>query len=329
MPRVFSGMQPTGSLHLGNYLGAMKNWVKLQRDFSSSVFCIVDLHAMTAPNKSSIYSCIINAAAHYIACGIDVEKSIIFLQSSIYEHTQLSWILGCLISTGRMNRMTQFKEKKVMKRQHSASLGLYSYPVLMAADILLYKATHVPVGDDQRQHIELCGDIVDIFNSFYSTSCFSSPRMLCSEFNSRVMSLKDGNVKMSKSDSSDDSRINLSDAPEAIKRKITRAKSDNILGFDIDTLQDRPEAQNLINMYCNLSEMSMESACNEIDSFSILKNRLSDVLIASLGRIHARFVELQQDTVYIRNILEKGRERAQKIASSNFDEIKNIIGMYS
>ncbi|MBQ4874692.1 MAG: tryptophan--tRNA ligase [Rickettsiaceae bacterium H1] len=326
---MFSGLQPTGNLHLGNYLGAIKNWVELQERFQPSIFCVVDLHAITVPqNPEMLKKSIIDTVAAYIACGIDVDKSMVFVQSSVAEHLKLSWLLGCLTPMGRMNRMTQFKDK-TKKNRSLASLGLYSYPVLMAADILLYKSTYVPVGHDQMQHIELTRDIANSFNSLYSVDYFPLPEAVSPELNSRVMSLKDGNAKMSKSDPADYSRINLFDEPDVIKKKIAKAKTDSISGFDLDELEDRPEARNLIEIYSNLSGKSVESVCNENNNFTILKSRLTDLIILLLKEIQEKFKQLQEDRGYIDQVLKNGRKRAQKIAYLNFEEIKNITGIYN
>ena len=325
---LFSGIQPSGNLHIGNYLGAIKNWLKLQEQFDPAMFCIVDLHAITSLRSPTLLrESIIDSAATYIACGIDTERSTVFLQSSIPEHTQLTWLLCCITSTGSMNRMTQFKDK-TDKNASLNSLGLYSYPVLMAADILLYKTTHVPVGDDQKQHIELTRDLANLFNSRYSVEYFPVPQAIFPEFTSRVMSLRNGTVKMSKSDPIDYSRINLSDTPDLIRQKISKAKSDSVLGFDIETLPGRPEARNLINIYSSLSNSSIESACEKFNSFSILKSNLTDLIIEKLSTIRTKFTQLKKEPNYIKQILNKGQERAQNIASLNFKDIKNIIGMY-
>ena len=260
--RIFSGIQPTGNLHLGNYLGAIKNWVKLQEDFSS-IFSIVDLHAITVPQEPlQLRASIHEVTAAIIASGIDINKSILFNQSSVKEHSELAWIFNCVCRIGWLNRMTQFKEK-AGKNRENATVGLYSYPVLMAADILLYKATHVPVGDDQKQHIELARDIASSFNNMFTldneNNFFSLPEPQIFGPATRVMSLRDGTKKMSKSDPSDASRINLTDTKEEISSKIKKAKTDpNPLPETVDELKKRPEAFNLLNIYSSLSNQTLD-----------------------------------------------------------------------
>ncbi len=326
---MFSGIQPSGKLHLGNYLGSIKNWEKLQHQFELPMFCIVDLHAMTVPkNATGLYEAIIETAATYIACGIDVKESAIFVQSAIPEHTQLAWLLSCFAPTSWLNRMTQFKDKSA-KDKSLSSLGLYSYPVLMAADVLLYKATHIPVGDDQKQHIELARDIASSFNSFYGTDYLDLPQAVLPDSGSRVMSLRDGKVKMSKSDPSDYSRINLTDEADVIKAKISKAKTDSIIGFEPEGLKLRPEAYNLVQIYSSLSGVSIDSACNELKDFVTLKRRLIDLLISSLENIRVTILGLKKDYKYIHNVLDGGANQVAVIASSNFKKIKKIMGIYN
>src|SRR5271166_3580711 len=260
MNRIFSGIQPTGNLHLGNYLGAIRNWVALQHHYEC-IFCIVDLHALTQPqDPAELSASTREVTAAYIAAGIDPERSIIFNQSAVAGHTELAWLLGCLTPLGWLNRMTQFKEK-AGKQRESAGLGLYAYPVLMAADILLYKGTHVPVGEDQKQHVELARDIAGAFNRRYEVEFFPLPEPVIFGTATRVMSLRDGTKKMSKSDSSDYSRINMTDDAAAIALKIRKAKTDPLpLPASISELERRPEADNLIGIYGALAGLSREQA---------------------------------------------------------------------
>src|SRR5215472_14630083 len=261
MNRIFSGIQPTGNLHLGNYLGAIRNWVAIQNDYDC-IFCIVDLHALTLPqDPNELRGATREVTAAYIAAGIDPDRCIIFNQSTVPAHSELAWILGCLTPLGWLNRMTQFKEKSSGKQRESVGLGLYAYPVLMAADILLYKATHVPVGEDQKQHVELARDIAGAFNRRYERDFFPLPEPQIFGEATRVMSLRDGTKKMSKSDTSDYSRINMNDAADAIALKIRRAKTDaEPLSGTIADLERRPEADNLIGIYAALSGLSREEA---------------------------------------------------------------------
>src|ERR1700689_2412662 len=260
MNRIFSGVQPTGNLHLGNYLGAINNWVGLQKDFDC-IFCIVDLHALTTPqDPKELTAQTREVTAAYVSCGIDPERCIIFNQSAVPAHTELAWLLGCLTPLGWLNRMTQFKEKAGMAREE-AGLGLYAYPVLMAADILLYKATHVPVGEDQKQHLELARDIAQAFNRQFGAEFFPLPEPQIIGPATRVMSLRDGTKKMSKSDESDYSRINMGDDAEAIRLKIRKAKTDpQPLPGDPADLAARPEAANLLGIYAALADESVEQA---------------------------------------------------------------------
>ena len=271
--RIFSGIQPTGNLHLGNYLGAIKNWVNLQNDISS-IFSIVDLHAITVPQEpTKLKSSTHEVTAAIIASGIDIDKSILFNQSSVKEHAELAWILNCVCRIGWLNRMTQFKEK-AGKNRENATVGLYGYPVLMAADILLYKSTHVPVGDDQKQHIELARDIASSFNNMFTSDeeddFFNLPEPQILGESTRVMSLRDGTKKMSKSDASDASRINLTDTAEEISNKIKKAKTDpHPLPDTIEELKDRPEAHNLMSIYSSLSDQTLEKALIALACFKI------------------------------------------------------------
>lgn len=326
MNRIFSGVQPTGNLHLGNYLGAIRNWVAMQNHYEC-IFCVVDLHAITVPqNPETLRQATREVTAAYIACGIDPKKSIIFPQSAIAAHAELAWILSCHTPLGWLNRMTQFKEK-TGKNRDNASLGLYGYPVLMAADILAYKATHVPVGEDQKQHLELARDIAGAFNRFYNVECFPLPEPLIQGPATRVMSLRDGKAKMSKSEESDYSRINLTDDAEAIDLKFRKAKSDAISGLSYDPVS-RPEAANLINIFSALANVSREAILADYGNknFSDFKKALSALAIEQLSPITSLMRELLKDVSYIDNILKEGTERAFKIASKNMREIKEIVG---
>ncbi len=326
MSRVFSGIQPSGNLHLGNYLGAIRSWVELQEKFDSLLFCVVDLHAITVPQDPQILRQeIFSAVATYIACGIDVEKSIIFPQSAVSGHAELCWLLSCITPVGWLNRMTQFKEKSTKNK----SLGLYSYPVLMAADILLYKATHVPVGDDQAQHLEITRDIAKAFNSMYSVEHFPLPEMIKPNLNARVMSLKDGTAKMSKSDPSDYARINLSDGPDIIAKKISKAKTDSIIGFDFKTLPERPEAYNLIKIYADLSDKTVESICDQVDNFSTLKKNLTELLISSFQNVRNNIMRLKKEPNYLQEIIDRSLEKVNLLSVGHLREIRNIVGIYN
>ena len=326
---VFSGVQPTGNLHLGNYLGAIKNFVSLQKKMEC-IYCVVDLHAITVfQEPQNLKNNILETVANFVACGLDVEKSIIFNQSSVSGHAELGWILNCVSRVGWMNRMTQFKEKAGSNKEN-ASVGLYVYPNLMAADILLYKATHVPVGDDQKQHLELSRDIAQKFNNdFKSKNFFPIPEPLIQKNFSRVMSLRDGKKKMSKSDESDYSRINLSDSSEEIVKKIKIAKTDSMpIPEKIQELNDRPEALNLLNIYTSITNTTMDKTLAEMSGkdFSKFKEKLAEVLIDTICPIGKKIKELNKNKDYLINVLKTGSSKAQKIAQKNFNEIKEIVG---
>ena len=326
---VFSGVQPTGNLHLGNYLGAIKNFVSLQKKMEC-IYCVVDLHAITVfQEPQNLKNNILETVANFVACGLDVEKSIIFNQSSVSGHAELGWILNCVSRVGWMNRMTQFKEKAGSNKEN-ASVGLYVYPNLMAADILLYKATHVPVGDDQKQHLELSRDIAQKFNNdFKSRNFFPIPEPLIQKNFSRVMSLRDGKKKMSKSDESDYSRINLSDSSEEIVKKIKKAKTDSMpIPEKIQELNDRPEALNLLNIYTSITNTTMDKTLAEMSGkdFSKFKEKLAEVLIDTICPIGKKIKELNKNKDYLINVLKTGSSKAQKIAQKNFNEIKEIVG---
>ena len=329
--KIFSGVQPTGNLHLGNYLGAIKNFVELndQKD-NECIFCVVDLHAITVKqDPKELKKNIRETTATFIASGIDPKNSIIFNQSMVPAHSEGAWILSCVSRIGWLNRMTQFKEK-AGKDKEKASIGLYSYPILMAADILLYDATHVPVGDDQKQHLELCRDIAQKFNNDFNTPDFLKvPEPLIQKQFSRIMSLKDGIKKMSKSDPSDLSRINLTDEKEEIYNKIKRAKTDPMLmPTHIQDLIGRPEAENLLGIYSSLKNQKLENSVNEFNGkqFSEFKEKLSEVLIEKIEPISKEIKKLLNDEKYLDEILLKGSEKADKIASKKIKEIKELVG---
>ena len=309
--KIFSGVQPTGNLHLGNYLGAIKNFVDLNNDTQNKcIFCVVDLHAITvSQNPKDLKSNIHETVATFVASGIDPKKSIIFNQSQVSAHSEAAWILSCVARMGWLNRMTQFKEK-AGKDKEKASIGLYSYPVLMAADILLYDSTHVPVGDDQKQHLELCRDIAQKFNSDYKIeNFFVVPEPLIKKEFSRIMSLKDGLKKMSKSEVSDLSRINLTDDKDQIINKIKKAKTDALpLPSTIEELEKRPEAKNLIGIYSSLMNDTLQKSINDFagKNFSEFKEKLSEIVVNEINPISLRIKELLGDKVFLEKILKDG-----------------------
>ena len=328
MNRIFSGMQPTNQLHLGNYLGALKNWVGLQ-DQGETIFCVVDLHAITLPQDPAVLpQSTREIAAAYIAAGIDIDKSIIFAQSHVSAHAELAWILSCFTPMGWLNRMTQFKDK-AGKDKESAPLGLYGYPVLMAADILTYKATHVPVGEDQKQHLELARDIAGAFNRRYEVEFFPLPEPQILGEATRVMSLRDGTKKMSKSDLSDMSRINMTDTPELIAQKIRKAKTDPApLPANPEELEGRPEADNLLTLYAALTDTTKRSAIARFagTQFSLLKAELTEAAVETLGPIATRMNELMADTAAIDAILRDGAAKADAIAQPILADVKALVG---
>ena len=329
--KIFSGVQPTGNLHLGNYLGAIKNFVELQNEKGNQcIFCVVDLHAITVKqDPKELKKNIRETAATFIACGIDPTQSIIFNQSMVSAHSEAAWILSCVSRIGWLNRMTQFKEK-AGKDKEKASIGLYSYPVLMAADILLYDATHVPVGDDQKQHLELCRDIAQkLNNDFNMTDFLKVPEPLIQKQFSRIMSLRDGTKKMSKSDPSDLSRINLTDDKEEILNKIKKAKTDpSTLPNDIKGLSQRPETENLLGIYSSLKSQSLENSISEFNGKNFLefKEKLSEILIEKIEPISKEIKRLIEDKNYLDSILLKGSHKADKIASKKIKEMKDLVG---
>ncbi len=328
---IFSGVQPTGNLHLGNYLGAIKNFVELNDDKENHcIFCVVDLHAITVKqDKDELKNNIRETAATFIASGIDTSKSIIFNQSEVHAHAEGSWILSCMAPMGWLNRMTQFKEK-AGKDKEKASVGLYIYPILMASDILLYDATHVPVGEDQKQHLELTRDIAQKFNKDFNCENFLKiPEPLIKKKFSRIMSLKDGLRKMSKSDPSDLSRINLTDSKDEIVNKIKKAKTDSYpIPNEENKLKDRPEAQNLLGIYSSISNQTLDKTLNEFGgkNFSDLKLQLSEILSNKITPISDEIKRLINDKEYLDKILLEGVNKADEIADKKIKEMKKIIG---
>ena len=328
--RVFSGVQPTGNLHLGNYLGAIKNFVDLQNKYEC-VYCIVDLHAITNhQNPKELKSNILETVASFIASGLDPEKNIIFNQASVAAHSELAWIFNCVARIGWMNRMTQFKEKAGANKEN-ASVGLMVYPNLMAADILLYKATHVPVGEDQKQHLELTRDIAKKFNNdFNCKDFFPIVEPLIPKEISRVMSLRDGKKKMSKSEDSDFSRINLKDDKDLIDKKIKKSKTDSAsIPSEINGLKNREEAANLISIYASINNIKIEKVLKEFGgkNFSTFKSKLSESIIEKICPIGKEIKKLLKNTNYLYKILQKGSKRADLIAKNNLKEIYEIIGL--
>ena len=333
MKQIFSGVQPTQNVHLGNYLGAIRNWVRLQDDFDC-IFCIVDLHAITVwQDPAALKAQTREVAAAYIAAGIDPKRCIIFNQSQVPAHAELAWIFNCVARLGWLNRMTQFKEK-AGKHRENASVGLYAYPNLMAADILAYKATHVPVGEDQKQHLELARDIAQKFNNDFGVSYFPLPEPLILGPATRVMSLRDGSKKMSKSDESDYSRLNLTDDPDSIRLKIRKAKTDPQPLPGPEILRDsaaqeaRPEAINLLGIYAALADRPLEEVLAEHagSDFSRFKEVLSDLLIATVGEIGREMNRLNENPSAIDAILRQGVDAAKRISEPILHEIHDIVG---
>ncbi|MFO1061037.1 MAG: tryptophan--tRNA ligase [Dongiaceae bacterium] len=338
MNRIFSGVQPTGNLHLGNYLGAIRNWVKLQDSFDC-LYCIVDMHAITQwQDPGQLRAQTREVAAAFIAAGIDARKHIVFAQSQVPGHAQLAWILNCVARVGWLNRMTQFKEKAGKDREN-ASVGLYDYPVLMAADILLYKATHVPVGEDQKQHLELARDIAQKFNNDYGVGFFPLPEPQIFGAATRVMSLRDGTKKMSKSDASDYSRINMTDDADAVAQKIRKAKTDPAPVPGPEALTEaghvdpaaesaRPEAFNLIGIFAALTDRSHREVLEEFGGreFSHFKGRLTEVAVDTLGRMGGEMKRLLADPGHIDGVLRDGARRARALAEPTIIEVEEIVG---
>ena len=327
---AFSGVQPTGNLHLGNYLGALKNFVLLQKEMEC-IYCVVDLHAITVFQKpSELLNNVLETAASFLASGIDPNKSIIFNQSSVPGHAELAWILNCTSKIGWLNRMTQFKDKAGSDKE-KASVGLYIYPNLMAADILLYKATHVPVGADQKQHLELSRDIAHKFNKdFKCENFFPLPEPLISKNISRIMSLRDGTKKMSKSEESDYSRINLKDSADEINKKIKKAKSDSEpIPNNLKSLEKKPEALNLLTIYSEMSKSNLEDTLKEMagKEYSFLKTKLAEILISKITPIGKEIKKLLDDKSHLKQVLKKGSEKASIIAEENLKNIRDIVGL--
>ena len=340
MGRVFSGVQPTGNLHLGNYLGAIKNFVSLQNNHEC-IYCVVDMHAITVKQDPKVLkNNILEVAASFIAAGINPEKSIIFAQSQVSAHAELAWIFNCVARLGWLNRMTQFKEK-AGKNRENASAGLYTYPVLMAADILAYHATHVPVGDDQRQHLELARDIAQKFNNDFNLDYFPITEPVIMGAATRVMSLRDGKNKMSKSDVSDYSRLNLTDSVDDISNKIRKAKTDPLPLPDLDALDDkenfkeeiinsRAEAVNLLNIYSALSNETTKKVVEKFvgKQFSDFKKELNEVAVETLAPITKEMRKLLEDKTYLTGIIKDGGNRANIIAQPIITKVKDIVGLY-
>lgn len=328
--RIFSGMQPTGQLHLGNYLGALRNWVKLQKDYEC-YYCAVDLHALTLPQDPAILAKNTREViAAYYAAGIDPEQCAVFPQSAVPEHTYLNWLLANHTPLGWLNRMTQYKDKTAKNRDLEL-LGLYAYPVLMAADILLYQATHVPVGEDQKQHLELARDVAGAFNRHYSVEFFPLPEPQIMGAATRVMSLRDGTKKMSKSDESDYSRINLTDDADTIALKIRKAKTDPLpCPATMQEMESRPEADNLITIYAALNDESREAVMQQFagKQFSEFKKALTDLSVAKLAPITTRMSEFLKDPAEIDRLIVKSVAKARTLTSANLEKIKDIIGLW-
>ena len=346
--RVFSGMQPTSTLHLGNYLGALTNWVAMQ-DTHECIYCVVDMHAITMwQDPADLKRAIREVTAAYIAAGVDPKRSVIFNQSQVPGHAELAWVFNCVARLGWLNRMTQFKEKAGKDREN-ASLGLYAYPSLMAADILLYKATHVPVGEDQKQHLELTRDIAQKFNNDFSqriadlgigvemqvgeetvNGYFPITEPVIGGPAARIMSLRDGSKKMSKSDPSDLSRINLTDDADTISKKIRKAKTDpEALPSEVDGLASRPEAENLVGIYAGLADISKEAVLKEFggQQFSVFKPALADLAVEKLAPIASEMRRIQGDRAYVDAVLKDGGDRARAIAETTMRSVRDIIGL--
>ena len=332
-PLVLSGMQPTNTLHLGNYLGALKNWVRMQNEMPC-LFCVVDMHAITTDaaygKPEELTRATREVAAAYIAAGVDPTRTPVFNQGQVPEHAELSWIFNCVARLGWMDRMTQFKEKSGKHKERS-SVGLYTYPVLMAADILVYKATHVPVGEDQRQHLELTRDVAKKFNHDFGVDYFPVPETLYQGPGARIMSLRDGTAKMSKSDPSDNSRINLTDTADVIAGKIKKAKSDaDVLPESEDGLADRPEAKNLVGIYAALAGKTAQDVLNEFGGkgFGAFKPALADVVVDKMAPISERLRDLLNNPAEIDAVLKAGAERANAEAAPVVTETKKLFGLW-
>lgn len=330
MRRIFSGVRPTGDIHLGNYLGAIKNWVTLQHQAEENLFCIVDLHALSSPEESRhVANHTHTVTAAYLAAGLDPKRCALFAQSHVFAHSELAWILGCLAPLGLLNRMTQFKDK-AGRNPDQALFGLFAYPVLMAADILLYKASHVPVGEDQKQHVEFTRDIAQAFNRRYEQEFFTLPEPLILGDATRVMSLRDGRVKMSKSDPSDYSRINLMDSPDTIRLKIRKAKTDpEPLPSSCIELEKRPEAKNLVMIMAALKGEALEAVRHNYEGqlFSTFKQELTELLIEKICPLGQKMHHYLQDSQALDKVLKEGATRALEIAEKHMKEIREVIGL--
>lgn len=326
--RIFSGAQPSGNMHLGNYLGAFRNWARLQDDYEA-LYCVVDMHAITVwQDPADLQNQIREAAAAYMASGVDPKRSILYNQSKVAGHAELAWIFNCVSRLGWLNRMTQFKDK-AGKNREKASVGLYIYPNLMAADILLYKATHVPVGADQKQHLELTRDIAQKFNNDFGVDLFPLTEPVIMGEGARVMSLRDGSKKMSKSDPSDMTRINLNDDADTLANKIRKARTDaDPLPGSAEGLEERPEAANLVGIYAALMDMSRDTVCAEFEGkgFGDFKKALTDVVVTRLAPITEEMARLQNDPAYIDSVLADGAERASVMAEPILAEVKKAVG---
>ena len=328
--KIFSGVQPTGNLHLGNYLGAIKNFVALQNG-NDCIYCVVDLHAITVKHDpKELKKNTLEIIASFLATGLDYRKNILFNQSSVSAHAEFAWILNCVSRIGWMNRMTQFKEK-AGKNKENASVGLFVYPNLMAADILLYDTTHVPVGEDQKQHLEITRDIAQKFNNdFNCEGLLTIPEPLIQKEFSRIMSLKDGKNKMSKSDPSEHSRINLKDEKDVIAQKIKKAKTDSLpIPTYVEEFVQRPEAKNLLNIYCSLSGGDFKKTLNEFGgkNFSFLKEKLTELLISKICPIGVEIKKLLKDEKFLNSVLQEGNLKANLKANNNLNKIYNKIGL--
>jgi tryptophanyl-tRNA synthetase len=328
---ILSGIRPTGSIHLGNYLGALKNWVSMVKDHDEHLFCIVDQHALTtASDAHNLADNTRLIAAAYVAAGIDPDKSFIFAQSHVPGHTELAWYFSCMTPLGWLNRMTQFKDK-AGKNKEQANLGLYAYPVLMAADILLYRATHVPVGEDQKQHVELARDIANAFNHHTQGALFSLPEPVIPAQSARVMSLRDGASKMSKSDISDYSRIHLTDTDDEIALKVRKAKTDSDpIPMYVMSLANRAEAKNLLSIYATLQDQSLAQICETYAGqlFSSFKKELTDALIAKISPIRTKIEHLMQDHTEMDRILARGEQRANERAEHTLQSVRSQLNLY-
>ena len=337
-PRIFSGIQPSGNVHLGNYLGAIKKFVELQETYPC-IYCVVDMHAITVwQDPAELTQKTREVTAAYLAAGIDPEAHVVFNQAQVAEHAELAWIFNCVARLGWLNRMTQFKEKAGKNRENS-SVGLYAYPCLMAADILVYRATHVPVGDDQKQHLELCRDIAQKFNNDFSDriaaaghgeAFFPQPEPLITGPATRVMSLRDGSSKMSSSDASDMARINLHDPADAIAAKIRKARTDpEPLPGDIEGLEGRPEAQNLVAIYAGLADLSPEAVIRDFAGaqFSTFKPALAELAVETLAPVRDEFMRLLDDPGHIDAVLSGGAERARTMAAPIMRDVREIVGL--